>query len=250
MLIYFNSVLLHRILVSNGNNVVDPAAVSAILTCYSSVMSLLRETISMGKMELLYFFWDTAHLMVAYAAMMLLKLVKQGSHIHGVAVGEARSVLLELATIHAAAAGSLTSSATGMPLHNISNKTPAENAVDAQSRLLRAIVQQLKTEILPIAGSSSLISSDRPRPEDGLRNVQNALPITPLSTSRQREVMFTEMPLLNPTSEPAVSEEEAFAMAQLTDEMDFSLDTSYMDARFMDVGLLSWDEPGVFIDPH
>ncbi|UKZ74794.1 hypothetical protein TrVFT333_002464 [Trichoderma virens FT-333] len=80
---YFNAALLLRILASSISEN-DPTVTSTIQTCYSAAIGALQETIKLGKMDILYYLWDTAHLMIGYSAIILLRILKQGSDYPGV----------------------------------------------------------------------------------------------------------------------------------------------------------------------
>jgi len=60
----------------------DPALEPLIVACYRNSMAMLRQTRDFGRLGKLYYFWDTAYLMTAYSAMMLLKVSKLLCHLH------------------------------------------------------------------------------------------------------------------------------------------------------------------------
>lgn len=145
--IYFNSVLLQRALASANGSVTDPTARAAIQTCYSSALSLLNEALKLGKMDVLYYLWDTAHLMIAFSAMVLVKILKLAPDCPGVSINKAYLALSNVADIHTSAAGSLQSQNSTLP--GFVCKTSAENTVDVQARLLQAIAFRVKMNLVP-----------------------------------------------------------------------------------------------------
>lgn len=247
MRLYFNSVLLHRILLANDNNALAADAATTIRVCYTSALSVLSVSVSLGKMDVLYYLWDTAHLMTAYAAMMLLKLLKQAEQVPGVSVEEGLEVLLEASNVYSAAAESMASAEN--PLGHIQlTKAPAASPVDAQARLLSAIVFRARSELR--ASSVSL------RNDSISSTMTHHQPMGQLSTSMDNNGNSNNVgwddSLRGMSQGGNVYPEgsQSNQVAQLTDEMDFSLEGGFVDARFMDVGLISWDQPGIFIDPR
>ncbi|KAL4863555.1 hypothetical protein BDV12DRAFT_201980 [Aspergillus spectabilis] len=242
MRLSFNSVLLHRILVANDNNPLHADAVATVLVCYSSAMSVLRETIQLGKLDVLYYLWDTAHLMTAYAAMMLLKLMKQAEQVPGISIWEGFKILTEASAIHSIAANSLGSSYERLQ----PAIAPATTPVAAQARLLSAIVFRVRSEfrfrdqLIDLRNDFlSGASSTQLQPADpGLTAIENSFPWNE-STGPVASVCS-----LYSNDGPQIS------VSHLNEQMVFSLESGFMDARFTDVGLLAWDEPGIFIDPR
>jgi hypothetical protein len=56
--------------------VTGASAISAIQVCYSTALGTLEDAYTLGKMDVLYYLWDTAYLMIAYSAMVLLKILR------------------------------------------------------------------------------------------------------------------------------------------------------------------------------
>lgn len=241
MRLYFNSVLLHRILVTNDNNPLAGDAPATIRFCYTSALGVLRESANFGKMEVLYYLWDTSHLMTAYAAMLLLKLLKQARHVPGVSIEEALEVLVETTAAHTAAAESLSSSES-LPGPSVP-KAPAATAVDAQARLFSAIVFRVRLELRnPTPGAeNSSISEDAT-----LQEAKDSISVPPDDSFAWSESFAT----FAQTTNLQHDDPHNLSVGQLADEMDFSLEMGFVDARFMDAGLLFWDQPGIFIDPR
>lgn len=249
---YFNSILLHRVLDSTGNCVTTAKATEAITSCYTTALAVLREVVNLGKMEVLYYLWDTAHLMIAYAAMVLLKLLKQAPSCPGISIQEAYDILKDAADVHASAAASL-SSENKYSLEVV-DTAPAATTVEAQARLLKAILFRMRADILPstsrdeaqIGASSSdeQPNSSLPPPSSHQSNASSLVPLYQQYAGDGER--FEEDPNLN----IATGWDESQQMAELTDEMDLSLDTSFIENWFTQAGLLPWDEPGMFKDPR
>ncbi|KAL4860769.1 hypothetical protein BDV12DRAFT_204706 [Aspergillus spectabilis] len=241
MRLSFNSVLLHRILVADDNNPLQADAEATILVCYSSAMRVLRETIQLGKLDVLYYLWDTAHLMMAYAAMMLLKLMKQCEQIPGISIEEGFKILTAASAIYSTAADSLGSSHE--ELHPA--MAPADTQVAAQARLLAAIVFLVRSEF----GFREPSIDPRNDLLSGASSTQ-LQPVDPCSTP-----MDNSFPWNEPT-ESMLSGRSLYSndgpqipKCDLTERMGFPLEAGFIDSRFKDAGLLAWDKPGIFIDP-
>ncbi|KAG8413017.1 hypothetical protein J3458_013438 [Metarhizium acridum] len=248
---YFNSILLHRVLESTGNCVTSEKATDAIRACYTTALNVLREAINFGKMEVLYYLWDTAHLMIAYAAMVLLKLLKQAPYCPGVSVQEAYSVLQEAADVHTSAARSL-SAESNQTVESVYT-VPATTTVEAQARLLKSILFRIKADTIP--------PSLRPAHHSSAASSGEAFDnLLPLLSYQGTSSSFPQLQLQPESSGEAVTTgcnsnvdnewNEAQQMAELTNEMDLSLDSSFIENWFTQAGLLPWDEPGIFKEPR
>lgn len=247
---YFNSILLHRVLASSNNCVTTNKAVEAITSCYTTALRVLREVTELGRVEILYYLWDTAHLMIAYAAMVLVKLLKQAPSCPGVSVQEAYDVVKEAAEAHATAARSLSSQSTdsGEP----SYAGPPTSTVEAQERLLKAILFRIKADIMS-TNIAQTAGGDEPQSTPG------QMFQAPIPPSAGGQGFFLGIAPSQVSSGEAGGEfalsagaqwDESQEVAELTDAMDLSLDTSFIESWFTQAGLLPWDEPGMFKEPR
>ena len=268
---------LQRILTRTDNDVTQPEAVATLRTCYASTLRLLRETIVMGRMDMLYYMWDTGHLMIAYSAMLLLKLLKLAPDCPGLSAEEAYSTIKEVADLHAMAAVSLASQTNQ---ERAAPHARARNTVDAQARLLRAIASRLKGDLLPshmgteaspampfdsyLTGHGIMTSWGPATP--GVAPEQHAEYAQPTLQHQHQHYhhqpqpqqvgqhpsagMDAGMAELVRSDADADAVAQMYEMAGLTQDMDISLDSSFMDSRFMDMGFMTWDQPGIFRDPR
>lgn len=243
MRLHFNSVLLHRMLVANNvaSFATDIADVTGV--CFSSALSVLRQTIKMGKMNILYYLWDTAHLMAAYAAMMIPKLLRQASNASGVSKREALNVLAEVTTILLTAANSLESPRTSSQVS--SGTVSVENALSAQARLLSAILARLLADTKEQGNDPFSQDTVDPLPASALPWIQNRFldDTLPLGVQQPEAAGFS-------ASRSNHSQDNAPEAPRMNEEFDLMLNNDLIDSRYMDVGFLSWDEPGIFVDPH
>ena len=90
---HFHSVLLHRLLVANNNQITTLAALGAAQICFTASVSFLREVVKLAGMDVLHYIWDTCHFMISSSAMILLKTIKQAPNQPGISVTAAYETL-------------------------------------------------------------------------------------------------------------------------------------------------------------
>lgn len=247
---FFNTIQLHRMLLRTDNDVSDPSAIATIQICYSATMRVLEEAGKLGRLNILYYLWDTAHLMIAYSAMLLLKILKQAPDCPGISVVKALHVFNEVADVHTMAAGSLGSQ--GMVHLERRGPRRAENSVDAQARLLRAIVSRIRNELLP-ASEQYLEESSNSIDAAILVTQGEGWGISP-SDLHQNQLFLPTDPAMFTIPEPIdttmgnIPGLNAYGMTDLTAGLDYSVESNLIDDRYNDLGLMSWNEPGIFRD--
>lgn len=240
MRLYFNSVLLHRLLVANNNSSLDGDVARTIQLCFSCALGALNQVIEMGKLDILYYLWDTAHLMTAYSAMMVLKLLKQPGHLPPLSTDEALQALAEVSQLYSTAAGSLSTAGSG-PFQPLGDKTPISNPVGVQARLLGAVYEHLKSEYHVDeqnrkATRGNLITS--------MSSIQDHTQDDYSYMSAMREdTAYAQF-------SPSTGESTHSTTLTTPQDLESILDSDFMDVWFNDAGLLSWDQPGIFIEPH
>ncbi|KAJ2970094.1 hypothetical protein NQ176_g8348 [Zarea fungicola] len=245
---HFNTVLLHRTLVE-AEFVPNAAVQAAVIRSYQTALATLKQATIIGKAEVLYYLWDTAHLMIAYTAMVLLKILKQAPGCHGVSASEAYAVLDHLTDLHTTAAAAVQTS-EGEPR----DKNQPTSTIEAQARLLKAILFRIKADVIPLQHRHSTVG-------DGYEVVGNSSNIQAIHTTDTMVQASNEgtMPVLPPPvmleQEPAPHEpglqglsEEPLDVSLLTDEMDYLLSSDAVENWFSNAGLLPWDEQGIFKD--
>jgi hypothetical protein len=253
---YFNSILLHRILIANNNDMDDPTAVAVAQTCYATSFSLLQQSVRLGNMYILYYQSDVTSLMTANAAMVLLKIIKLAPHCPGVSVEAAYEILKSVAQVHTNAAGTLRLDEL-LP-GNVTHKTPVDNSVEGQARLMRAILLRIRVDLLP-------------HYQDPYRAQLSPMPVPTAGEygPQMNEHDFAQgqmppqdlLPGMPTELHPGATDEQSamgaslysgfddLGAGHLAEDMGFSLETSFIDSRFMDAGLVTWDEPGMFRNP-
>ncbi|KAB5557922.1 hypothetical protein GE09DRAFT_1058016 [Coniochaeta sp. 2T2.1] len=249
MKLHFNSILLHRILVSNDDDVNDPAAINALSICYTASINVLTETRNFGQLDLLYYFWDSAHLVSAFAAMMLLKVLNLSSALPETAAADALEVLTGLLVVYTNTAQAMAwrpDSGGGSKAPAVeSDKVPVANGLEAQVRLLRSIVATITSRFEVAEGNNPSSSTRRmgvpvsaPTPPPWAQHV-------PPECRGDSAVDLTEV---SGNNNGQGQQDLNYAVTELVGDMDFSLDASYMDAKFNAAGLMGWDEMGIFAD--
>ncbi|KAH7140057.1 hypothetical protein B0J13DRAFT_69948 [Dactylonectria estremocensis] len=242
--LYFNSVLLDRILVTNESNNIssDSGVAGTIQLCFSCALGVLRQLTEMGKLDILYFLWDTAHLMTAYSAMMVLKLSSQPGHLTPGSTHEAFGVLAEVSRLYSTAASSL-HMADSHTSQSLDGTALPGSPVGIQARLLGAILARLESKS-QIAGDAKSGESTSNTLDPGIPSIQNRYQPDISYTTAEGEGTTHN---LFPTSTA-----ESFHNTDVTStqDVDFMMDSDFINSSFTLAGLLSWDEPGIFIEPH
>ncbi|KAH7207778.1 uncharacterized protein BKA55DRAFT_547019 [Fusarium redolens] len=188
--------------------------------CYSSALVILRQITQIGKTGALYYFWDAAHLMVAYVAMVFPKLLKLAFQLRMVSMHEALEALHNATAAYSNAAGLL-----GVA------KSPNTSPSDS---LLEAILAKLRSETgfnmdkesrtnrqLSTTGSTSI--EEQPADNVTTSVYDNDIRLVPGELHMQDGIELT---------------------TEIRNEPDFIFDYDFMNSRFIDAGLLSWGEPG------
>ncbi|ENH67788.1 Protein priB [Fusarium oxysporum f. sp. cubense race 1] len=231
--LYFNSVLLHRMLTIEDRATRNIDVYTTLEVCYSSALVILRQITQIGKTGALYYFWDAAHLMVAYAAMVLPKLLKLGLQLPVVSMHEALEALHNVTAAYSNAAGLL---GVAKP----PTTSPSDSSLEAQTRLLESILAKLRSEVG--------FNMDK----ESRTNIQSS---TTSSTSIEEQpagkvttsVYDNDIRLVH---EELHMQDGIELTPEIRNEPDSIFDYDFMNSRFIDAGLLSWDEPGIFLQPH
>ncbi|KAJ9414106.1 hypothetical protein FOXG_20646 [Fusarium oxysporum f. sp. lycopersici 4287] len=237
MRLYFNSVFLHRMLVSENRSTPHDLITHTARICYCSALSVLRQAIEMGELDIIYYLWDTAHLMIAYSAMMIPKLLRQDIDESSISKNEAINTITQVTSAYVIAAKSM------------GHSDPQNNGVLAQSRLLSAILARLKAELTQT--NPDMISSAMPDniSISGLSWIEDQLNRSTLFSDGRMEPSLSEYVDMD-TQTVGQPEDMSSFIPQMDEELDHMLDDDFMSSRYFEVGLLSWSEPGIFIQPH
>ncbi|KAF4473607.1 hypothetical protein FAGAP_12947 [Fusarium agapanthi] len=230
MRLYFNSMFLHRMLVSGNRSTPHDLITHTARVCFCSGLSVLRQAIELGELDIIYYFWDTAHLMIAYSAMMIPKLLRQDIDESSVSKNEAINTLDQVTSAYVIAAKSM------------DHSDPQNNTVLAQAHLLSAILARMKVELTQ--ANSDMISLAIPEnlSISGLSWIEDQL---------DRSTFFsdgrTEPPLSEYVDMDAQTVEDMSSFIPQMYELDLMLDDDSLNARYFEAGLLSWNESGIFI---
>jgi hypothetical protein len=194
----------------------------------------LTEAIKLGKMNVLYYLWDTAHLMVAYSAMVLFEILKHSSRHPDVSVQTVHPILADLAAVHQDASESLLSRDNSFP--HPCHKIAPECTIAAQAQLILAILSRVESDFLcpqQQAEASRVprgLANETPacEPETQLIGLQSLLQSTHLHP--QHPVPSNQ---LHDSVQGGSNSPPSYPMVQLTDETDFSLISSFIDSQYM-----------------
>ncbi|KAF3403581.1 Protein priB [Penicillium rolfsii] len=250
--LYFNSIRLHRMLLYIRHTRRDSRVKALIQTCYSSAMRLLQETLKVVKLDILYFLWDTAHLMIAFAAMMLLKILQLARRHdpYGFvesAVPFSREILTNLANSYSKAAHSLMPQSAPGTETNLSDGESQVNTIpiplEAQARLLRGILVRMHSSIL----SKAIGPPEQALQTDHLVSVntdQVAGPSLLLNLpSNTLGIGHVNVDEVTP-SRSAHDDIDGILNHVETSQQDLNFD--FVNRRFEEAGLVFWDESCIF----
>ncbi|SCN70853.1 unnamed protein product [Fusarium fujikuroi] len=237
MRLYFNAVFLHRMLVSEDRATLQDLIAHTARICFCSGLSVLRQAIEMGGLDIIYYLWDTAHLMIAFSAMMIPKLLRQDIDESSISKNEAITTITQGTSAYVSAAKSM------------GHSDPQTHAISAQARLLSAILVRLKAELGQ--ANTDVMSPAMPHnlSISGLSWIEDQLDRSTLfSDGRMEPPLLDYVDMDTQTMGP--EENMSSFMPQMYDELDPILDDDFVNSRYLEVGLLSWKEPGIFIQPH
>ncbi|KAM0082058.1 hypothetical protein ACKRZS_005778 [Fusarium odoratissimum] len=237
MRLYFNSVFLHRMLVSESRSTPHDLITHTARVCYCSALSVLRQAIEMGELDIIYYLWDTAHLMIAYSTMMIPKLLRQDIDESSTSKNEAIDTITQVTSAYVIAAKSM------------GHSDSQNNAVLAQAHLLSAILARLKRELTQ--ANSDMISPAMPDnlSISGLSWIEDQLNRSTLFSDGGMEPRLSEYVDMD-TQTVGPPEDMSSFIPQMYEELDLMLDDDFVNSKYFEVGLLSWNEPGIFIQPY
>ena len=201
--------------------------------CYSSALVILRQITQIGKTGALYYFWDAAHLMVAYAAMVLPKLLKLGLQLPVVSMHEALEALHNATAAYSNAAGLL---GVAKP----PTTSPSDSSLEAQTRLLESILAKLRSEVGFNMDKESRTNIQSSTTSSTSIEEQPAGKVTTSVYDNDIRLVHGELHM----------QDGIELTPEIRNEPDSIFDYDFMYSRFIDAGLLSWDEPGIFLQPH
>ncbi|KAF5545957.1 hypothetical protein FMEXI_5873 [Fusarium mexicanum] len=234
MRLYFNSVFLHRMLVSGNGSTPHELITHTARVCFCSALSVLRQAIELGELDTIYYLWDTAHLMIAYSAMMIPKLLRQDIDESSVSKNEAINTLNQVTSAYVIAAKAM------------DHSDPQNNTVLAQAHLLSAILARMKAKLAQANSDMISLAMHENLSISGLSWIEDQLDRSTLFSDGRMEPPLPEYVDMDAQT---VEDMSSF-IPQMYEELDFMLDDDFLNARYFEAGLLSWNERGIFIQPH
>lgn len=238
--LHFNIIHLHRTLTAgDGTNLRDQLT-HTLCICYSSAFGILKHTIHFGEVDSLYYLWDGVHTMIAYAAMVIPKLLAQGIDGPTTSKQEATEILTQAATTYIVAIRSM-----GNPEPHSSNLgTEIPHSMSDQARLLSNILIKLNAGEPGMEDACDIpdvpIDPDLPWLEDPMD--QSSLFYG--MRSNYQQFGYNNM---NPTI--SNTEHTRYCLPLETAESGMLVDEEYLRSSYLDAGLLPWDEPGILAVP-
>ncbi|KAJ3541558.1 hypothetical protein NM208_g4551 [Fusarium decemcellulare] len=247
MRLYFNSALLHRMLVSESRPSLNRKVAHTTRVCYSSALGVLQQTVAMGEMDIIYYLWDTAHLMIAYASIMIPELLRQADDESVISKNEVLDILTQVTTIYVVTARSM-GSPTLRPYELRLGRVMTTNAVLIQARLLSAILARLRADIVDAENGLTTQSTATISPGPGLSWIEHQLNQAMFFDGRIESHQSDSINLASPTVGQA--HDISSLTSEMHDDLDVMLDDDFVNSRYLDVGLSSEDEPGIFSHSH
>lgn len=243
MRLYFNSVFLHRMLISESRLSLADEITRTTSICYSSALGVLQQAIEMGEMDIISYLWEIAHHMIAYASMMIPKLITQDVDGTIIPRHKALGILSQVASVYDIAAKSM-----GNPESSVYNTSM--NSVSVQAHLLLAIVCRLKNGSAPFENGPT---APRDMQED-----PSSSSMLWIEDQLNRSMFFSGARMHTEQDEYAGLDVQAVEQSDGMDtlipetyeEFNLMLDNGFINSRYFDAGLVPWDEPGIFIQPH
>jgi hypothetical protein len=171
--------------------------------------------------------------MVAYAAMVLPKLLKLGFQLPIVSMHEGLEALHNATAAYSNAAGLL-------GVAKSPTTSPSDSSLEAQTRLLEAVLVKLRSEVGFNMDKES--RTNRPLSTTSLTSIEEQ-PADKVTTS----VYDNDIRLVH----GELHMQDGMELTpEIRNEPDFIFDINFMNSRLIDAGLLSWDEPGIFLQSH
>ncbi|KAL6917174.1 hypothetical protein FSST1_008669 [Fusarium sambucinum] len=134
--LYFNTIHLHVLLESDNRSSLGDQIAHTTCICFSSAFGILQRAVRFGDMNVIYYLWDNAHKMIAYAAMLVPKLLAQGIDEPPMLKQEATLILNQATTAYLIASRSMGIRESFTTAY----KTRDDDRVSTQARFLSVIL--------------------------------------------------------------------------------------------------------------
>ncbi|CAG1977784.1 unnamed protein product [Fusarium graminearum] len=240
MCLYFNTIHLHMLLESDDRPLLGDQIAQAACICFSSAFGILQHAVHFGEMNVIYYLWDNAHNMVAYAAMLIPKLLEQGIDEPTMLKQQAVSVLDQANTTYLIASRSMVSQESHTPDYQSEN----ECHLSTQARLL--------STILGIINSSTPFVDESPEAR-GLSNI-SFNPDLPWLEEDQTSFNFFSEDRTNHLESPNINiGSNTFApsdyfnsrVPQEYEELSLLEDKGFLESMYLNAGLLPLQKSGI-----
>ncbi|KAH6992968.1 hypothetical protein EDB82DRAFT_498195 [Fusarium venenatum] len=238
--LYFNTIHLHMLLESDDRSFLGDQIAHTTCICFSSAFGILQRAVHFGEMDVIYYLWDNAHKMIAYAAMLVPKFLAQGINEPTTLKQEATLILDQATTAYLIASRSMRIRESDTPAY----KTGDDNRVYTQARLLSIILA-----ILNDATSYTEESSESRGAPD--------IPFNPdlpwLEEDETPFNFFTEDRTNHLESQNIGFDDHTFTqpdylssyVSQEYEKLDLVEDRDFLNSMYLNAGLLPLQESGI-----
>ncbi|KAF4973568.1 hypothetical protein FSARC_177 [Fusarium sarcochroum] len=246
--LYFNSILLHRMLASENKASLAGDITHTIRVCYLSALGVLQQILELGELDTIYYLWDTAHVMIAYSSIMMVKLFKQANDESVISKVDVIGIITQVTNTYVVAARSME-----VPEPRVfdvrSDRLLTRNAISVQARLLSVILARLKADSKAIENDLSIQKMFDIPLDSSLTWIEDQLNRSTFPSHETVEPQQAENIDLDATT-VGQPHDIGSPTPQIHENLDLMFDDDPVDSRYFDIGLLSWDEPGIFIQSH
>ncbi|QPC70491.1 hypothetical protein HYE68_001243 [Fusarium pseudograminearum] len=240
MCLYFNTIHLHMLLESDDRPLLGDQIAQAACICFSSAFGILQHAVHFGEINVIYYLWDNAHNMVAYAAMLIPKLLEQGIDEPTMLKQQAVSILDQVNTTYLIASRSMVSQESQTP--DCQNEN--ECHLSTQSRLLSAI--------LGIINSSTTYVEESPEAR-GLSNISFNPDLPWLEEDQTSFNYFSEDRTNHLESRNIGFDDHTFdqsdyfksRLSREYEELSLLEDKGFLESMYLNAGLLPLQKSGI-----
>ncbi|RGP73167.1 hypothetical protein FLONG3_6483 [Fusarium longipes] len=237
--LHFNIIHLHILSQSDGRFILSDQIVRTSRICFSSAFGVLQHAIDLGEMSVIYYLWDRIHRMIAYAAMLVPKLLAQDIKSLDISKQEAAAILDKVADAYLAANQSMSSQNSHVSDSN-------ENTIDIQAQLLSAILARFDDATIGIKENSEAMEMPGiPRNPD-LPWLEEDIGSSSFFHYGRRDYEESQHIDLGGQT---FGESDFFGsfVSQHYDEFDSLGERGFLESKYVDAGLFPLDQPGILL---
>ncbi|KAG8672136.1 hypothetical protein FPOAC1_005397 [Fusarium poae] len=238
--LYFNTLYLHMLLGSENRSFHGDQITHTTCICFSSAFSILQRAVHFGEINVIYYLWDNAHRMIAYAAMLVPKLLALGINEPTMLKHETTLILDQATTAYLIASRSMGIRESDIPAH----KTGDKNRVSTQARLFSAILTIINDTTSYVEESSE----DRGLPDIHFNPdlpwlEEDQVPFNFFAEDRMNHLQFQNIGF----DDHEIDQPDYLSScaSQRYERLDLLEDKEFLDSMYVDAGLLPLHESGI-----